>query len=226
MPRLTPRRLLKALRNRLWLRRELRIFVCSAERIRQQPNPARLSRDRFEDLDRCTAWSYGNMSREEYLAHVDERRRSGAHHLYSLVENGVLVHYGWLTSRQERAPDAAIGLAFVPPPDSAGLWDYYTHPSARGRGLYADSLRQCMHDAVEIDGARQVFIYVYGDNAVSERAIRRAGFVCHGSLVIERRLFRTKRYATFADRPFEVRLLQDDRPAPAVRVTPATPARV
>ena len=216
MTRLTSRRLLAAVRRRLWSRRELRIYACSAERILTLPNPARLSRDRWKDLQCCEAWSYENLSRDEYLAVVEERRRSGGHHMYSLVEDGVLVHYGWLTSRQERAPDAAIGLVFIPPPDSAALWDYYTHPVARGRGLYRDSLRQCMHDAVTIDGARHVFIYVYGDNDVSRHAIEKAGFEYQGSLVLERRLFSTRRYATFAAQPLDVRVAAEDRPARAI----------
>jgi RimJ/RimL family protein N-acetyltransferase len=216
MRALTPLRLWRATRNRLWVRRELCIYVCPAERVRELPNPRRLRRDHFEDLRSCAGWSYEDMTRDEYLQHVDERRRTGAHHLYSLVEDGVLVHYGWITSRQERAPDAAIGLLFVPPPESAALWDYYTHPSARGRGLYTDSLRQCLHDAVEIDGARQVYIYVYADNAISRRAIEKAGFEYQGSLVMERRLWKIRRYATFAARPFDVRALDGREPAVAL----------
>lgn len=213
MLRLTPAKLLSALRNRLRLRIELRIYSCTAEEIQALPASSRLSRDRWEDLDSMRTWSYPNMTREAYLAEVEQRRRSGEHHLYSLVENGLLVHYGWLTSPQERAPDAAIGLVFVPPPASAALWDYYTDPVARGRGLYSESLRQCMHDAVAIDGAREVFIYVYADNLISRRAIEKAGFHYRGSLVMERRFFLTRRYATYVNQPLDVRLLSRDTPA-------------
>jgi GNAT superfamily N-acetyltransferase len=218
MPGVTLRRVARALQMRIWRRVELCIFVCPAERVRNLPNPRRLRRDRFEDLEHCTAWSYQNLTRDQYLAHVGERRASGEHHLYSLVEDGVLIHYGWVTSRQRQAPDAAIGLVFVPPPDSAALWDYFTHPTARGRGLYKDSLRQCMHDAVEIDGARNVFIYVYADNAVSRHVIETAGFEYCGSLVMERRFFRTRRYAIAPRGPLDVRLLPEGTPAPVVTV--------
>lgn len=219
MPRLTPSRGVAALRNRLWMRRELCIFICSADRVRALPNPRRMHRDRWDDLAKIRAWSYAQMTREQYLAVAEDRRRSGADHLYSLVEDGALIHYGWLTSRQERAPDAALGLVFVPPPGSAALWDYFTDPAARGRGLYRDSLRQCMHDAVELDGARQVLIYVYADNAVSRHAIEKAGFEYYGSLVLERRLFRMRRYATFVHTPLDVRLLPEETPAPVIAVS-------
>ena len=211
MTRWTPRRLASAIKNRLWLRVELCIFVCPAERVRSLPNPQRLRRDAWSDRIDRTAWSYGHLTRDQYLAEVEERRRSGLHHLYSLVEERRLIHYGWLTSRQERAPDAALGLVLIPPPKSAALWDYFTHPDARGRGLYRDSLRQCLHDAVEIDGARQVFIYVYGDNWISRAAIEKAGFDYCGSLVMQRRLFATRRYARFVGPPLDVRLLAEAR---------------
>jgi RimJ/RimL family protein N-acetyltransferase len=213
MLRLTPAKLLSALRNRLRLRIELRIYSCTAEEIQALPTSSRLGRDHWEDLRSMRTWSYANMTRDAYLAEVEQRRHSGEHHLYSLVENDLLVHYGWLTSRQERAPDAAIGLVFVPPPASAALWDYFTDPVARGRGLYSESLRQCMHDAVAIDGAREVFIYVYADNLISQRAIEKAGFRYRGSLVMERRFFVTRRYATCVSQPLDVRLLSRDTPA-------------
>jgi RimJ/RimL family protein N-acetyltransferase len=211
-----PRRIAGALRNRLWRRLELCLYAITAERVRTLPHTSRLKRDAWEDLAYCVEWSYPNLTRDQYLQAVDERRRSGPHHLYSLVENGILVHYGWLTSRQDRAPDAALGLVFMPPPRSAALWDYFTHSAARGRGLYRDSLRQCMHDAVATDGADTVFIYVYADNEVSRNAIEKAGFEYRGSLVMERRFFSTRRYASSTGQPLDVRLLSDDGPAPVV----------
>jgi acetyltransferase (GNAT) family protein len=214
--RLTPRRIAKALKRRLWHRCEMLIYVCSAERISGLPNPRRCGRDRWDDLRACDAWSYGHLSREQYLAHLEQRRRTTANHLYSMVEDGVLVHYGWLTGRQERSTDEQIGLVFVPPRGSAALWDYFTHPIARGRGLYRDSLWQCMHDAVEIDGAHRVFIGAYADKPVSRHVIEKAGFEYYGSLVLERRFLRERRYAVSAQTPLDVRLLSSDRAAPVV----------
>ncbi|HVL69615.1 MAG TPA: GNAT family N-acetyltransferase [Vicinamibacterales bacterium] len=213
MSRLPLRRVAGALKRRLWLRRELRIYACTAEQVRHLPRASHCSRDRWDDLRHCEQWSYEHLTREEYLAVTEDRRRAGGHHLYSLVEDGVLVHYGWVTYPQERAPDAALGLEFVPPPRSAALWDYFTHPKARGRGLYLRTLWQCLHDAVEVDGAAHAFIYVYADNVVSRRVIEKAGFEYVGSLVLERRFFRTRRYAISAGAPLEVRLLASGEPA-------------
>lgn len=207
------RRLLRAARRRLSDRRELLIYCCTAERIRQLPHPSGCHRDAWGDLRYLDAWSYEESTRDQYLDIVSARRGEGIHHFYSLVENGTLVHYGWVTFPQRRAPDAALGLEFVPPEKSAALWDYFTHPKARGRGLYLETLWQCLHDAVEIDGARQAFIYVYADNAVSRHVIEKAGFEYRGSLVLERRFGRIRRFATYTDEPLDVRMLGSGRQA-------------
>jgi hypothetical protein len=78
-------------------------------------------------------------------------------HVYTLVEGGVLVHYAWLAERQDFAPDAKIGLAFLPPEGSALVWDFFTHPRARGRELMQQSLCQSVRDAVELVGAQRVY---------------------------------------------------------------------
>lgn len=207
MPPSFLRRCVNAAVRQVWHRRELCIYSCSAHKIRELPESSLCRRDAWADLDFCDSWSYEHLTREQYLAEAGARRKAGKHHLYSLVEDGVLVHYGWLTYPQERAPDAALGLEFIPPPRSAGLWDYFTHPAARGRGLYLRTLRQCLHDALDIDGAESVFIYVYADNGVSRHVIEKAGFTYRGSLVLERFCGRTRRYATSAGDALEVRLL-------------------
>lgn len=207
------RRIVSAVKRRAWSRRELRIYVCSAEQVHTLPRASHCRRDHWDDLRFCDQWSFDDLTREQYLAILEQRRQAGIHHLYSLVENQILVHYGWVTYPQERAPDAALGLEFIPPPGSAALWDYFTHPAARGRGLYLHTLWQCLHDAIELDGARQAFIYVYADNAISRHVIEKAGFRYRGSLVLQYRLFTRRRYATFVGDPLDVRLLGSGRPA-------------
>jgi GNAT superfamily N-acetyltransferase len=213
MSKSAPRSIVDRLWRRIWSRKELRIYRCTAEQIAALPRTGGCRRDRWDDFDACTAWSYGHLTRDDYLRLVEQRRLVGCHHLYSLVEDDTLVHYGWLSYPQDRAPDAALGLEFIPPPGSAALWDYFTHPRARGRGLYLRTLWQCLHDAVEIDGARQVFIYVYADNEISKRVIERAGFEYLGSLIADRRPWGVRRYAIFTKSPLDVRLMDSGRRA-------------
>jgi RimJ/RimL family protein N-acetyltransferase len=213
------RRLLRAAERQLRERRQLLIYCCTAEDVRRLPYSSPCRRDAWDDLDYLDAWSYEDHTRDQYLAILRARRAEGTHHLYSAVEDRTLIHYGWLTCPQLRAPDAALGLEFVPPAGSAALWDYFTHPKARGRGLYLESLRQCLHDAIDVDRARHVFIYVYADNTISKHVIEKAGFTYRGSLVRETILGRTRRYATFVDEPLDVRLLDTGGQAEARKET-------
>jgi RimJ/RimL family protein N-acetyltransferase len=109
--------------------------------------------------------------------------------------------------RQTASPDRKIGLTFVPPPDSAVVWDNYSHPRARGRGLMKQMLYQALHDAVDIARARRVYGYVFSYNLPSARSCEKVGFKYAGSLVREVRLGRVRRYAIPNEQPFEVRPL-------------------
>jgi RimJ/RimL family protein N-acetyltransferase len=103
-------------------------------------------------------------------------RLGNGHHLYSRVEDGTLVHYGWLIERQQRAFLPEISQSVEMPDGSAVLFDYYTHPAYRGRGYYNASLRQMAHDAAEIPGTNSIVIGVVADNAASRKGIENAGF--------------------------------------------------
>lgn len=193
-PRRLPLRLAGALKRRLWYTRELRVYCYTAERIKALPNPMLLSRDRFADLDYYERTEAEQLSPDEYRELARTRMARGEH-LYTLVEAGKLLHYGWLIERQTRGEDAALGQVFFPPPESAVLTDYFTHPAARGRGLYYQSLCQVLHDARALAHASQAYIYVFGHNRPSRHVIEKVGFEYVGSLLKERRLLTTRRYA-------------------------------
>jgi RimJ/RimL family protein N-acetyltransferase len=187
-------RILRAVRRRLWHRRELRILRCFASQIDALPRPTRLRRDHLDDLNAYRPTDADQMPRERYLE-VARVRRGQGHHLYTFVEADRLAHYGWLIDGQERGEDEELGQVFFPPPRSSALYDYYTHPTVRGRGLYYDALCQVLHDARDLAGAEQAFIYIYSDNPGSLRVAEKAGFKHVGSLVLTRRFFLTRRFA-------------------------------
>jgi RimJ/RimL family protein N-acetyltransferase len=187
-----PRLAWRALRGVFWSRLELRFYAMKAERVRSLPDPQPCRRDCFEDLQRYERLSYYQLDQDAYLALAEERRKSGGH-LYTRVEGGVLAHCGWLMERQQAHEDRRIGRSVRFPEGSAVLRDFATHPSARGRGLYRETLWQCLHDAVAEYGASEVWIYVDWDNRVSRRVIEKIGFEYQGSIVKERALLWTAR---------------------------------
>jgi RimJ/RimL family protein N-acetyltransferase len=182
----------RALRSVFWRRLELRFYMMRAERVRSLPDPRPCRRDCFEDLQHYERFSYYQLDKDAYVLLAEERRKSGGH-LYTRVEDGVLAHYGWLMERQEAHEDRRIGRGVRFPEGSAVLRDFATHPSVRGRGLYRETLWQCLHDAVTEYGASEVWIYVDWDNRVSRRVIEKIGFEYQGSISKERVLLWTVR---------------------------------
>jgi len=189
-------KILQAARKRFWYTSEKRVYVYPADQIPSLPHPRLLRRDHFEDLDHYERTGESQLSPQAYREVARHRREQGEH-FYSLVEGDRLLHYGWLTPHHVREEDARLGQVFFAPALSAALRDFHTHPLARGRGLYFRALCQLLHDIPETR-ARQVFIYVYADNAPSVHVIEKVGFRYVGSMVKEARLHTRKRYAVSA----------------------------
>ena len=198
-------KILLAARKRLWYTSEKRVYVFPADQIARLPRPRLLRRNHLEDLEYYERTDESQLSPEVYRQ-VARHRRDQGEHFYSLVEGERLVHYGWMTPHHVKEEDTKIGQVFFAPAGSAALRDFYTHPLARGRGLYFKALCQLMHDVPETR-ARQVFIYVYADNGPSRHVIEKVGFRYLGSMVKEARLSSHKRYAVSASGEFSTALL-------------------
>ncbi len=188
-----PALLWDALRRRLWYRREKRIYLFETERVPTLPTSQTLRRDHLDDLrfyERTALWQ---MAPDQYRTEACLRLARGEH-LYTLVQQNRLLHYAWLIPCHTRGEDQAVGQAFVPPPGSSGLYDHFTHPAARGRGLFYQAICQLLHDVVRLTEAQQAYISVYADNGPSRHVIEKVGFRYAGSLVQERRLWAVRRY--------------------------------
>jgi len=202
-----PLKLLQAARKRLWYRSEKRVYVLPVEQIHRLPYPRLLRRDRLEDLAYYERTGSSQLPPDAYREAARARRAQGDH-LYTLVEGDRLVHYGWLMPHHVREEDKALGQVFFAPSDSAALFDFYTHPLARGRGLFFKAICQLLHD-VPATNARRAFIYVYSDNGPSRHVIEKVGFRYIGSMVDEARLRAHRRYAVSAGGEFPTALLED-----------------
>lgn len=196
----------KAIQNRLWYCRELRVYSYPLTDLSRIPHPTLLERDCFDDLR-----FYERSSKEQQPPHAYRKmaldRMAQGFHLYTLVEHGRLIHYAWLIERQTRGEDAWVDQVYFPPQDTAVLFDHYTHPSARGRGLYFQALCQLLHDARDLTKARQAYVTVFANNGPSRHVIEKVGFRHEGSLFKERKFFWSKRYSAAARENFRTALL-------------------
>lgn len=86
---------------------------------------------------------------------------------------GSVVAYCWLTWRPEWV--AEIDRLVVPGPDEAYLYEAFTEPGWRGRGLFSAMLFRLLAYA-RAQGRRRALIFVLTDNRASRRAIEKTGF--------------------------------------------------
>ncbi len=198
-------RLLRAGKNRLWYRRELRVYRYPLDKPPPLPLPTIFRRNCLDDLQYYERSSNEQHSPDTYRTMAIERRAQGLH-LYTFVEGGRLLHYCWLIERQTRGEDGWVDQVYFPPLDTAVLFDHFTHPLARGRGLYFQALCRLLHDARDVARARQAFVTVFGSNGPSRHVIEKVGFQHEGSLFKERWLFYSRRYPVSAGGEFPTAL--------------------
>ncbi|HWC51311.1 MAG TPA: GNAT family protein [Nitrospira sp.] len=191
---LSPSRLWNAGRNRLWYCRELRVYRYPLDNAPPLPFPSMFRRNCLEDLRYYQRAAKEQRPPDEYRKIAAERRAQGFQ-LYTYVESERLLHYAWLIERQTRGEDGWVDQVYFPPPGTAVLFDHFTHPLARGRGLYYQALCRLLHDARNVARARQAFVTVFGSNAPSRHVIEKVGFQHEASLFKERWFIWSKRYA-------------------------------
>jgi len=86
---------------------------------------------------------------------------------------GSVIAYCWLTRQPEWV--AEIDRLVVPGPDEVYLYEAFTEPGWRGRGLFPAMLFQLLAYA-RAQGRHRALIFVLTDNRASRRAIEKAGF--------------------------------------------------
>ena len=84
-------------------------------------------------------------------------------------------YQGWVLRRAGDADVLACGQTATEG-DLVGLYDVFTHPAVRGRGL-ARRLCAALLDNARADGARLAYLQVEADNAPARAIYRRLGFV-------------------------------------------------
>lgn len=175
------RSLARLAKRRMWSSTEMRFYRIDAAKV-QPPPVANAQKDSLHDLLCYEPADPSERSKRSFLSDAMSRIESGVHP-YTVVRDNRLVHYGWLTERSKQSFITEVQHPYQYPPNSAVMWDFYTHPASRGQGLYSQSLKQIMSDAAARPGTDFIYIAVLADNVASRKAIERAGFVYHDSIV-------------------------------------------
>jgi hypothetical protein len=158
-------------------RREMRIYRIDAADVaavigRVPDEPMKV--DDVGDL-LCFEPSESWHTRRSFLA-AALVRLEGGEHVYTHVENGRLVHHGWLIERQAESFVSEVQQRYRYAETGSVVYDFYTLPACRGRGFYRRCIVQMLGDAVAKHGAGCIYISVLSTNLPSRHVIEKLGF--------------------------------------------------
>lgn len=170
-------------RGLFWLRDEFRMY-----RYRLAELPAfetgsglAVRRDHAPDLDFYEPTAPWWIPKKNFLETARDRLAAGEH-VYTLALDGKLLHYAWLVDRRESMLVQEVGQTFHFGIPGAVLYDAYTIPEARGRGLHTHSVHARLRDAQALADARWAYVGCLAANRASRTVIERCGFAYYSSL--------------------------------------------
>ena len=115
------------------------------------------------------------------------RRLTADTRCFIVLLDDTLVHASWTTTRA--AWTREIRAYLCPPSGDAYVYESFTSPSARGRGVYPFALRH-IAATFERQGFARLWVAVEAHNAGSRRAVVKAGFEPAFEISYRRRLGR------------------------------------
>jgi Acetyltransferase (GNAT) family len=116
-------------------------------------------------------------------------RLSGSTRCYLVIVEQRFVHSSWVTTRA--AWTREIRRFLRPPEGDAYVYESFTRPEMRGKGMYPFALGSICA-ALARDGIKKIWVAVEEHNKASQSSIAKAGFAPAFNLPYERKLGRLK----------------------------------
>lgn len=189
-----PTAILRKVRSQVYVNREYRVYRGDRAFGARFASDVRVSFNAISDLlcfDPIESW----QSRDAFLSSALSRLENGES-VYTICINNCLAHYGWMIRGHTKSYSTEVQQSINLPPQSVALYDYYTHPHFRGRGLYRATIGHMLHEAFNDAGAQYAYISVLADNLPSRHVIESLGFEHQGSLYWKRKLCVEKKWAS------------------------------
>lgn len=125
--------------------------------------------------------------------------------LFSISVEGTLAHYGWLISPARTIAIPEVQQTYELPAGSAYLYDFFTHPAYRNRGMYQASMQRSLAHLQTLH-CTAAYIGVDPSNLPSCRAIERLGFTPAATLGYRRIANQVRRWVAEPSRSGETEL--------------------
>lgn len=157
------------------------LVMFSVDPSAAQPRQVEGARCRPATSDDATAYArdIGTDTADTFRA-----RLSDATGCYVVEMDDRLVHASWVTTAGAWTRELRAYLD--PPTGHAYIYESFTAPSARGRGIYPFALAEICRDAVR-RGLARVWVAVEEDNPASLKAVTKAGFAAAFTIEVARR---------------------------------------
>jgi GNAT superfamily N-acetyltransferase len=136
---------------------------------------------------------------------------------FLVVKDGLIVHATWGTFTS--AWTRELQRHFCPPKGDMYVYESYTRPEVRGRGVYTFALRQIARWAAE-RGTDRVWVAVEHDNPPSLKAVAKAGFSPAFEVTFARRFGRLTVHSPVGPRADECRGCLSEVPCPGRNSSP------
>ena len=164
---------LRLAKRRAWHLEEVQIYENELASLRDLSATRPMTRDQVRDLLLYEPRHPWQPSVNKFMKQAIENLESGEH-VYTRVENGRLVAYGWLSEPQTRKPAPGEEAASLPPADAVVLHGLYSE--ADGPMLPPEALAQLLRDAAAVPDAARVLLEVPAANQPLRTALQGLGF--------------------------------------------------
>lgn len=190
---LTLSKLLKKIISLIYEKHEYMQYYITSEiyKIRSLQEDNNINIQKYSDL---LLHKENNVARDKLLSEALKRFIKGET-LYTIVQNGVLAHYGWMVKGGKVHRLMPVDMEFKSPLDSIVLYDFYTNPQFRKQGLYTKNLQKMICDSFNL-GAQKVYIGVLSQNTPSKKVIEKSGFIFFRRYKKTRLLWKIKKEMT------------------------------
>lgn len=178
--------------------REFRVYRATRNLSAMQQHDERVRRNCLPDLlsfEPGETW----QTRDAFLSNSLSRVESGSI-AYTVDIDGRLAHVGWM-AYGTKSYMTEVGQSMTFPPGSVALYDFYSHPDFRGRGLYRATISHILLDAFANEANEYAYISVLADNAPSRHVIETMGFEYQGSFFWQCRFGNEHKWASPAFTP-------------------------
>ena len=196
LSRSSPRGLLKSklagLRTFVRSRTELRMYRAHLDDLPPAADDDEIFRDRLDHLmlyTPCETW----QSRHRFIRNAISRISPDTH-IYTCADKNLLLHFSWLIENPGSMLKTEVNQHFDFPPGSVYLFDAYTLPQARGKGLCSRAQQSMIHDIRRDGRFRYIYVSVLANNHASRHIIEKMGFQYQTSLIQTITLGRARRW--------------------------------